>query len=248
VRRLRLLTFGIAAWALLVGCSLLVDTTGLTGPNGLRSEAGPGDGSIANEEAGPRDASDDRTVRDAAAEVDCPPAPNDPSLAAWFPFEESTGDVLLDCSGHVLDAELVPSGTFLRVAGRVGRGVDLVGDGACFDLGLAPALAFGTAPFTVTAWIKPRRFSRAALPDSGNNPTPQWFFGHVGTSTGVTRGWGIGTDDVNEIEFKGFHDDGVYAEAVTLVNTPDWLHVAGVHQDGQLLRALTATEIAALAQ
>jgi uncharacterized protein len=225
-----------SAWSLVLGCSILVDTGGLADGDDS-APAAPSDAAAADDrsarDALASDADDARPMGDADAKVGCPPPPDDPSLIAWYPFEETDGNVVLDCSGHNLDATLLASGTFQRVAGRSGRAIHLDSSGGCFDVGLAPALAFGNKPFTVAGWIEPVRFSRPPA-QVGGNPVPQWFFGHVGTSTGVTRGWGIGTDDADEVEVKVFDDQGVFVEATTLVATNAWIHVAGVREGTQL--------------
>jgi hypothetical protein len=224
-------------------CAFLTDLDGLSDTSeNSRADATAPDG-------GPLSSNDDAgTLADGATVLDggCPPPPNDPTLVAWYPFEEATGFAIRDCSGHGRDGKLGPTGVMKRVAGRQGNAIDLDGNGACFDLGPAAGLPVGASPFTVTGWIRPRRFG-GPLEEAGTNPSPRWFIGHFGRSTGPGRGWGLGTDDVNELEFKIFDQNGSYDEATKLVATNSWMHVAGVWANGRLTLYLNGSEPSVLA-
>jgi arabinan endo-1,5-alpha-L-arabinosidase len=238
LRALALATFGVTAPA----CALLVDTDELSGTARRGDAGGPrilidAPDTTPDSEGGVTDARRDATEGGDAQGGPCPAAPSDSSLVAWFPFEETDSQTVLDCSGHGLDGTLTPVGTFQRVAGRSGMGVDFGGTAGCFDLGLATALAFGSSPFTVAAWIKPRVFSYPA-PDGGSDPKPRWFFGHINRGS-ASKGWGIGTDstsqiDSHNIEFKFFDSSGNFPEAESSVVIDQWVHVAGVFTPGSI--------------
>jgi hypothetical protein len=188
------------------------------------------------------DASDE--IEDAAT---CPGA-GDPSLLASYTFDESDPTRIFDCSKSQLHGTIVPGATFQRVAGKRGGAIDVDGVKGCLDLGLAPMLAFGGAPFTVAAWIKPRQFS---VPNDTSNPGPRWFVGHYGTATGRANGWGLGTDDSAALELKIFRDDVLIEAEATMAPMGMWTHVAGVRTPSELVvyvngtpRAQTATATA----
>jgi arabinan endo-1,5-alpha-L-arabinosidase len=212
-------------------CSLVVDLDNLAGPpESSASEGGVVDGS--DRVDSPADVGGSETGGDAGSE--CPPAPPDPSLVAWYPFEESSLTSVHDCSGHGLDGTFT-AGRVARTDGRIGRAIELDGVKGCFDLGAAPTLAFAGNPFTVTAWVKPRTFSYVPGGEEASaDPKPRWFFGHLGHSSGVPRGWGVGTDNDEDVELKIFRDDGNYIESQTKVPTDAFVHVAAVYVPGKM--------------
>ncbi len=214
-------------------CALLIDTEELAGEAKRASEARDAQATLDSQQVGDARIPDDSaSVADQTqGEGPCPARPSDPSLVAWYPFEENDPSVILDCAGQ-LDGTLEAGGSFARAPGRIGQGLDLNGN-ACFDLGLAPQLAFGAADFTVAAWIKPRTFA-VPDPDGGSNPKPIWVFSHFGASLGTGRGWGIGTDDPAAVEFKFFDQSGGLPEAESTVSTGQWVHIAGVFTTGSI--------------
>jgi large repetitive protein len=230
----------LAVRAVLLGCIVVGPACAFfTDLDGLSSDAETSTTGDANapgaEAAVPRD-EEAGPIGDGAVAGDggCPPAPTDPTLVAWYPFEEGAGNKVLDCSSRRgRDGTALASGTFARTTGRVGSALDLGGNGACFDLGLASELPSGLEPFTVAAWIKPRSFG-GPPPAGSTNPTPRWFIGHFGNSTGLGRGWGLGTDDLTEVEFKIFAINGAFDETTANIAQNAWTHVAGVWTNGTL--------------
>ena len=168
-----------------------------------------------------------------AAAGPCPVAPTDPTLVAWYPFEETDEAVIRDCSGHGLDGTLATPGGFARIDGRPGRGraADFQ-NGACFDLGTAAPLKFDGA-FTVAAWVKARKFSFAD-PDASGGLGPIWFVSYFSSAGGIQRGWGLGTDDEKAVEFKLFAQDGGLVETETDTVADTWVHVAGIYEPGRI--------------
>jgi hypothetical protein len=242
LRHRSVLAVTCAALATTAGCSLLLDTGGLAVGN-AGVPRGDDDGGMLDANASDDAAaiSDAKITESSQGPVDaatsCPASSSasDPTLVAWYPFEEQSGDVIVDCSGQKLDGKLLPGGQFERIAGHDGRGIDLDGNAGCFDIGPATQLAFGGKPFTVSAWIKPRRFSYPRL--DGSDFGPRWIFGHYGEDTnGIGRGWGLGTDDVSEVEFKVFQNDGLYDQVLADIATDKWVHVAGVSKGSGTLQ------------
>lgn len=215
-------------------CSLFADFDGLAGAPSP-SEAGGGD-------AAPLDATP--ALPDAGADVDagprllCPLEPADPSLIAWFPFEEGSGDAVKDCSASGYDgAALGPSGAAKWVQGRHGLALDLNGDNACFDLGVTPKLAFTDASFTVTAWVWPRRYATS-------QGYARWLVSR--RSNGHASGWHVGTDGPSSVELDvspDVPDAGTDSYEVATALAPDrWVHVAAVYEPGVLRLYLDGVE------
>jgi hypothetical protein len=226
----------VAVRAVLLGSILAGTACALvTSLDGFASSSEKADANAPGDDATAARRDDASPPIDGAVKADggCPPAPADPTLLAWYPFEEGTGNRIVDCSGHGRDGTLGTAGVFKRVPGRIGGGIDLDGNGACFDLGPAAGLPSGTEPFTLAAWVRPRRFG-GPPPDGSTNPSPRWFIGQLGNSTGVSRGYGLGTDDLTEIEFKIFPQNGAYEEAIANIVQNAWVHVAGVFAEGKL--------------
>lgn len=211
-------------FAFVGACSLLVDTSGLGG--GAENDASTEAGSITDARADVAEAGPPAT--DAPSSSGVCPSQTDPSLVAWFPFDEPDDTAIYDCSGGSLPATPIAGSTLKHVAGHIGRALDLDGQ-SCFDLGAAVPLAFGATAFSVAAWIKPRVYS-IALSDGGN-PKPLWFVDHFRYSaTSVGQGWGVGTDDVSGVELKIFDATGTYYETqANGVPSGVWVHVAGVY-------------------
>lgn len=229
----------MATAAAIGGCSLLIGS-GFSGDDDGKPPAddasAQNDVTLPIDDSGaPNDAGADvGASTDAAAQRDgCPPASADPSLVAWYPFEDLGASTILDCSGHGIDGKLGAGSTFTRIAGRPGGGqaISIGPTAGCFDLGVAPSLAFGgSSSFTVTAWIKPRTHSYPD-PDGGTDPKPRWFVDRYVGGT-VQKGWGLGTDDTafatGFVEVKSFRGVDDFTEAEAAIIGTAWRHVAGV--------------------
>lgn len=237
-------TLAIAgAAATLVACSLLVDTSDLDvggSPHDASLEAGP-DGPSGVEHDAALDAGSD------AQDTSCPGAP-EPGLLAWYPFDEADDStVAVDCSGNGLDGRLLLATKPARAAGHTGmdKAMDFDGRATCFDVGLAPALAFSGEPRTVAAWLKPRTLSL------GGNPRA--FFSHVFVGTS-RAGWWMATDEQSLLELKMFPVDAGFQEDEVSIPIDRWVHVAGVlvpnemrvYVDGVLLKKTNPTKSAAV--
>jgi hypothetical protein len=214
--------------ALLASCSLFVSLDGLSGPaadqEGGTDARGPGDAGGTADADGAFDA---RTgpCGDAAA--------NDPSLVAWFPFDEGTGMTATDCSRSALSAVSVNGASVAWTTGRIGGAIDMKNGSTCLNLGLATVLAFEGAPFTVMAWLDVTLFTDNNL--SGR---------HI-ISRKSPFGWHFGTDDPFSVELD-FEREGGKFQAKTPLDGGAWVHAALAYRPGQSVRsyvngALTAS-------
>jgi hypothetical protein len=215
----------VVAVGMATACTLLVDTDGFAGNDdaGAR-DAASDDDRVAMSEAGLEQ--DGSAAIDASTGEACPPSTAaDPTLLAWYPFEEddATTARITDCSGRGHGGALVgaPSG-FARVPGKVGaRAIDLLGGSSCFDVGLAKEIVF---PLTVTAWVRPRSLS---LSDG----SPRFLLGRVDSTD---TGWNVGTDlvgNLRRLEVKARKgSSGIIETEMDMPPGTDWVHVAGVFQ------------------
>jgi len=128
------------------------------------------------------------------------PPVQDPSLVAWWRFDETSGTAVSDSSGNGNTGTM--TGTFSRVPGQVGNAVSFGGTSYVKNNQGAVNFPTGTSARSITAWIKlPAKVTSDAV-----------IFGHGDgyisvTSKGTLGFWGIGSTRV---------DDGA------------WHHVAGV--------------------
>lgn len=165
------------------------------------------------------DAAND-TGADAIAEAGMCPPNNDPSLVAYYPFDEGAGTVAHDCSGHGYDA--VVSGTNAQSAwttGHVKGGIAFnSSDQICVIVGASANQSGG--PLTVSAWYDmPSSSSGGYLVGQRHQTGYAWRIDIEWDDAGAGLNLAIGTND-------GSGND-VYAAAYT--GTDAYHHVAGVY-------------------
>jgi hypothetical protein len=159
---------------------------------------------------------------DGAPSGEACPSP-DPSLVAWFRFDETTGVTAKDCSQSKMVATVIGGDPPPKwTTGRVGGGVEFGGSStsACFDV--APELlAFEGEPFTVAAWVYPRLFTTATNT------------GRFIVSRKTPNGWHFGTDNPMRLELDLEFDGGkseIFADGIV---ASTWTHFTAVYEPSQ---------------
>src|SRR5689334_1876690 len=101
-------------------CTLMTSLDGFSGGGSAETaDSGPRgvDGATADDapfDAAPPDGPDAQVAA-------CPVPANDPTLVAWYPFDEGAGTTVFDCSGNGQHGTPLPSTSFTRVAARPGE-------------------------------------------------------------------------------------------------------------------------------
>ena len=114
-------------------------------------------------------------------------------LLAYYPFDETTGNAVHDCSGNGLD------GTFVRqadggsfTAGKHGGAIRVSEPNGCVDLGMPSALQPST--MTIAVWVEVTSFpsptaSGYVVGQSLNANVSGWRLGALAADGGGTLGW-----------------------------------------------------------
>lgn len=216
-----------SAAASLVGCTLLVDTGGLSGqpvPGQLAPDATVTDGG--------RDVTE---VADAAVIRPCP-APDD-GLLAYFRFDETSGVIARDCSGNGHDAVVTNP---LWVTGKRGGALAFDGTATCADLG-ASTMLIGNGPFTISAFVQVHVYADDSV------TKPRYL---LSKTSGIpsTNGWRLATDDMATFSFKTASAGGPQViQSVSGQPVDRWLHVASVFEPGKRAEIWVDGTIGALA-
>jgi len=205
------------ACACLAGCSLFLDTGGLSGEG---TDAGAPDASIdALDEVRANDAGGDAgESSDSGADADA--GPIDPSLVGEWKFEEGTGTTANDTSGHGRTGIII-GGTWTN--GKYGGAIELsnASSGAVVIAATSDFDRPANAAFTITAWLRPSgglSHDFALSVSYGNNGT---CFGLEAQSTTLIN------------YYCGEFDDGGtasahIAESTVTFTTAVWSHLATV--------------------
>lgn len=116
----------------------------------------------------------------------------DPDLAAYYPFDETSGTVLHDCSPKAndldaLNGKIVPTWT----DGHIGGAADFDGKDGCFGSTDPTLNAFEGHEFSVSVWVFARQFFESNADKSG-----RWITSHKVSP----HGWHVGVDDPDRVE------------------------------------------------
>lgn len=195
------------------GCSLLTDLTGFSNGTG---DGGEADGAVAPEAGSDGLASGDGSA-DAGADAAC--RSDDPSLVAWFPFDETSGTTAADCSQQRLVATSIGNVLPRWTTGRIGGALAVDGE-SCLDVAGGALFAFEGAPFTITAWVNVTTYSTSAS-------TGRFIAAHKSKN-----GWHVGTDAPKRFELDLEYGDGGKLETSGTVQLATWTHVAAVYDPG----------------
>jgi hypothetical protein len=139
----------------------------------------------------------------------------DPHLMGWWKFDETTGNVAADSSKHKRKATLDGELTFDKasVDGKVGRALKLASGDAIDVKGYKGVT--GTAPRTVTAWIKTTKTRGDIVVWGENDSGKQFRFTHIRGRIGLTP-----------------HGGYYYMKEYT--NDNEWHHIAVVVKESEL--------------
>jgi CubicO group peptidase (beta-lactamase class C family) len=201
-----------AGAAVLAGC-LFPSLDGLTGPGDATVDGNGGDASDAGGDAG-----------DGGL---CPPN-SDPTLVGYYPFDEGTGVIAHDCSGHGYDALLngVNAGN-TWTTGHAGSAIWFVPQNQlCVVVGSTAANQSG-GDLTVAAWINVVDPINGYIVGQRQQTGFAWRIDVEQTDAGRDLGFAIGTGD----------DAGDDYTAETFIDL-GWHHVAGVFSAAGAMQAV----------
>jgi hypothetical protein len=155
----------------------------------------------------------------------CPPN-SDPTLALYYPFDEGSGTIVHDCSGHGYDGIITGSPAKWAV-GHHGSSVLFVSSNDnC--VAVSSSAANQTAAFTVSVWAYANGGNGGYLVGQRQQTGYGWRVDIEGSDAGPDLGFAVGTGD-------GSGNDQ-YAD--TIVQTNQWHHVAAVFAPGGSTQAL----------
>lgn len=146
----------------------------------------------------------------------------DPSLAGWWQFDEDSGQTARDSSGHGRDGTLTGGLSFgeSSMPGRIGRALELDGDGERYVRITGYRGVTGTRPRTVAAWIRTERPRGQVLSWGTEEGGRMWIYGFIRSGLGVTPhgGYLYGNSRVHD---GAWHHVAVVVEEVELPNLHD---------------------------
>lgn len=144
----------------------------------------------------------------------------DPNLMGWWKFDDAEGTTAADSSKHERKGSLKGlSFDKNSAAGKTGKALSFDGRGSVEITGYKGVT--GTAPRTVTAWIKTKRGQGTIVSWGARDFGQMWTYGHVRGRVGLTPHGGYlymnaqTHDDkwhhvaivVNKVELPNLHDD-----------------------------------------
>jgi len=173
---------------------------------------------------GGSDASGDAVAdaRDAAENTDsgiCPPN-NDPTLVAYYPFNEGSGTIAHDCSGNGFNA-LIEGSNVSWTSGHSGTAILFVSaDNVCVVVSSSSANQSGA--FTVSAWVNPNGSNGGYVVGQRQEVGYAWRIDIEPTDAGASLSLAVGTgDDAGDDDFAG-----------TIIQPGSFHHVVGVFAPG----------------
>jgi hypothetical protein len=198
--------------SLALACTLLVSTDHL---------AGSPDAERGGEAAAAANHPDGASQSDVDAAQDAPCSSDDPSLFFYFRFDEGSGTVAHDCSGHGHDGTIVAPGWG---PGRKGGALVLDGKMSCVDLGPA-ASGSPSGAFTFAAWFNAVEFATA---------TSSFYLISKTLGIGDKSGWRVATESSTGVSLRvGTAAGGETAQSKTTLSASTWIHVVTVFDPGQ---------------
>jgi hypothetical protein len=147
-----------------------------------------------------------------------PPPPPPPEFAVWHPFDETSGTVAADATGHGKAATLVGGASW--TAGRIGGAVALDGANGSY-VALADGVVNGATAYSVATWVRIDALSTwSRIFDFGTGTSANMFLTpRSGSGTlryAITAGGSDGEQQIN----------------VPVLPTGVWKHVAVTYADG----------------
>ncbi len=157
---------------------------------------------------------------DASAEAGMCPPNNDPSLVAYYPFDEGAGLIVHDCSGHGNDAVLSGSNASSAwTQGHVKSAISFVSSNSICVIVSSSAANQSGGPLTATAWYDMSASGGGGYIVGQRHQTGfAWRIDIEQDDAGNHLGFAIGTGD----------DAGNDDNAITDTDTGNWHHLAAV--------------------
>jgi len=150
------------------------------------------------------------------------PLDKDPTLEAWYRFDETAGKTAADASPHKRKGTLTGEFAFdaNSAAGKIGKALKFIGGDSSVEIKDYKGVT-GTGPRSVTAWIKTKNTRGDIVVWGANDSGKQFRFGHIRGRIGLTPYGGYyymkeyTRDDkwhhiavvVGESELPNLHDD-----------------------------------------
>ena len=195
--------------------------------DGLTGDGGDGAAPDAMNDVTVLDATPDVTTNDGGgpdATIDagmCPPN-NDTSLVAYWPFDEGSGSIVHDCSGHGFDALL--SGAAVQNAWTAGHKSGAIAFSSsnqiCVIVASAAANQSGASPLTLSAWYEmPSSTSTGYIIGQRHQTGYAWRVEIEQDDAGKHLDFAVGTGD----------DAGDDFSASALTSTGTFHHFAAVY-------------------
>ena len=141
---------------------------------------------------------------------------NDPRLAGWWKFDETSGKTAADSSGHDRDGTLNKDLSFDKdsTQGKTGKALKFGDDDGHVEITKYKGVT-GTHARTVAAWIKTRSSEGQIISWGTEDYGRMWIFGFIRGRIGVTP-------------------DGGYLYMKDEIHDDNWHHVAAVVEEAEL--------------
>ena len=141
---------------------------------------------------------------------------NDPRLAGWWKFDETSGKTVADSSGHDRDGTLNKDLSFDKdsTQGKTGKALKFGDDDGHVEITKYKGVT-GTHARTVAAWIKTRSSEGQIISWGTEDYGRMWIFGFIRGRIGVTP-------------------DGGYLYMKDEIHDDNWHHVAAVVEEAEL--------------
>lgn len=216
-------------------CSILNDLGGFAdGKSDLTTDGAPDDGRhddvtvVDASDAADEDAISSLADVDAASLTGC----NAPGLVAEWKFDEGTGSVASDCTGHGYDATLM-GGAAWAAGANSGAAIDFPAGGTAYAEVLAAGGLRFAGPITLVARVLLRTFS-----SKGRIAASSLYPNDLGLDLTVESTNGMGKTNYFSIIFAHTQSDGGIAQTYTSTDSlpaSTWTNVAAVY-DGTNIR------------
>jgi hypothetical protein len=173
-----------------------------------------------------RDSGDAHDSGDSGTVPDGCPADADPTLVAYYRFDEGSGETIHDCSRYGNDAVLVTSDASASwTTGHTGSAIAFdPALGTCVTMTQARVLS-GPSDFTVAAWIRVMQFDM-------NKGSAGYI---IARRYKEADGWELGQYVSMEAQFEigdpCTNPSEIYVESAASLDTA-WHYVAGVYRQG----------------
>lgn len=180
----------------------------------LQRSDGGSDG--ASDVTAPLDVADVVQPTPDASDGGCPPN-GDPTLLAYYRFDEGSGNIVKDCSGNGFDGVLLTQpdgGSWTQ--GHSGSAIRVDGTAGCVEIGAPPKLVLSQA-ITATAWVRVDQYVSLGY-IVGKTKDASYFGWRIAGDTPAVITWDVPYGNL----------DGGGGPSASASNQPSgmWMHVA----------------------